>query len=388
MLNIVTSPETLWQECSQLLKKKSLIASELQGKPYEHVVFSYGPVAQRNQFQALLYSAHNQFNISMLPIHDLGLFAHIPWPSEVLCHFHWLHGKTSQAKSEAEADASVDYWESLLRGIKANGNKIMWTIHNVLPHETIWIEQAKRIRQILADEADILHIMASDSVKLVDPYFTLDDRKLILVPHPSYDGAQPNDISQSDARAKLKIREEETVLLTFGAIMEYKGYDLLMDAYDKLRIGATRSLRLIIAGLPSDKNLVQQIIDWGKDKTDVILNMNSVPQDELQIYFQAANIAVCPYRQSLNSGAAMLAFTFNLPVIAPNNGGFADLSKAGCSLTYDPLDPEGLYHILQRAIQKGVQDNKENIMKVRHQYSPEIISKYFFECTLRRLRGQ
>lgn len=377
MFNIVKTPEGLWQECARLAQQPNVIDSELHAEPNDHFVLAYGPVAQRNQFQALLYSAQDQFNVSIVPIHDLGLCGEIPWPGKVICHFHWIHDKTKNAKTEAEADEAVVYWENLLRRIKENGHKIVWTVHNVMPHETVWVEQDKKIHQMMADAADALHVMASDSATLTAPYYALDECKMFVVPHPTYEGAQPDEISRAEARSQLQIAEEEFVFLSFGAIMEYKGYDRLMAAYDQLRGKTAKKPRLIIAGLPSDKALVEQIAAWGAGKPDVILDMTPVPHDKLQVYFRSADIAVCPYRRTMNSGAAMMAITFDLPVLGPNSGGFLDIETSGCGITFDNTSDAALYEEMLESFDK-ISILKKNIIKSKGINSPHSTSLRFF----------
>jgi|TARA_A100001518_G_scaffold3907_1_gene4578 glycosyltransferase involved in cell wall biosynthesis len=380
MLNIIKTPETLWQECTKLAKTPSVIASELYDEQNEHFVLAYGPVAQRNQFQSLLYSAQDQFNVSILPIHDLGLFGEIPWPGKVICHFHWIHDKTKNAKTEAEADDAVVYWENLLQRIKENGHKIVWTVHNVMPHETVWVEQDKKIHQMMADAADALHVMASDSASLTAPYYTLDESKMFVVPHPTYEGAQPDDISRAEARTQLQIDEEEFVFLSFGAIMEYKGYDRLMAAYDQLRGKTAKKTRLIIAGLPSDKALVEQIAAWGAGKPDVILDMTPVPHDKLQVYFRSADIAVCPYRRTMNSGAAMMAVTFDLPVLGPNSGGFLDIETSGCGVTFDNTSDAALYEKMHSLVNNRLMSTAE-LIQAKQELLPLAVSDSFFQIS-------
>lgn len=377
MFNIVKTPEGLWQECARLAKQPSVIDSELHVEPNDHFVLAYGPVAQRNQFQTLLYSAQVRFNVSIVPIHDLSLCGEIPWPGKVVCHFHWIHDKTKNAKTEAEADEAVVYWENLLRRIKENGHKIVWTVHNVMPHDTVWVEQDKKIHQMMADAADALHVMASDSAVLTAPYYTLDDRKMFVVPHPTYEGAQLDEITRGEARIQLQIGEEEFVFLSFGAIMEYKGYDRLMAAYDQLRGKTAKKTRLIIAGLPSDKALVEKIAAWGEGKPDVILDMTPVPHDKLQVYFRSADIAVCPYRRTMNSGAAMMAITFDLPVLGPNSGGFLDIETSGCGATFDNTSDTALYEMM-----RYLADNRwispEGLTKAKQGLVPSAVSESFF----------
>lgn len=377
MLNVIDRPEKLWQSCAELTHDPKVIESNFFGCPDDHFVLAYGPVAQRNQYQALLYSAKDKFNVSILPIHQLDLLGAIPWPGRVICHFHWIHEQTRLAKTESEANKVVVYWENIIKRIKKNGHKIVWTVHNVMPHETVWIEQDRKIHQMMADAADALHVMANDSAKLTEPYYHLDQKKVFCVPHPTYEGAQPDTITRPDARRQLQIGDSEFVFLSFGAIMEYKGYDALMNAYDIVRNKVQRKIRLIIAGLPSDKVLVEEIRRWGQGKEDVILDMSPIPNDKLQVFFKSADIAICPYRRTMNSGAAMMALTFGIPVVGPHSGGFVDIKETGCGLTYDNNSYINLVNIMFHLV-NDESFSAENFVNARFAYSPSHISNLFF----------
>lgn len=378
MLKIVKTPEDLWHECTRLAMQPSVVNSELYETTNDHFVLAYGPVAQRNKYQALLYSAHNQFNASLVPIHDLGLFGEIPWPGQVVCHFHWIHGKTKIAKSNAEADEAVEYWRKLLQRIKENGHKIVWTVHNVMPHETVWVEQDKEIHQMVADAADALHVMATDSAALTKPFYVLDESKMFRVQHPVYTGTQPDQISQDEARSQLGIEKEEFVFLSFGAIIEYKGYDRLMAVYDQLRGRTRRKTRLIIAGAPTDTELAERVKVWAESKEDVILDVATVPNDKLQVYFRSADLAVCPYWQTMNSGVAMMALTFDLPILGPNSGGFLDVEKMGGGITFNSLNDADLLNKMASFVDEGLVD-EYNFRKIKTNFNPDVISYDFFK---------
>lgn len=379
MLDVITTPEKLWTQCAQLAKSPKVIFSELYQDESKHFILAYGPVAQRNQYQQMLYSESENFNVSFLPIHDLRLFGAIPWPGKLICHFHWIHDITSQAKTEHEASASVLIWRKLLEQIKDNGHKICWTIHNVLPHESAWTESDIKVHQLVSDAADMIHVMATDSVKQTKPYYTLDEEKVFILPHPTYHGAQPDKITRSEARKLLDVGQEDFVFLSFGAVMEYKGYRELMAAYDYIRKKTKKRTRLVIAGLPTDKDLVSLIADWGSSKSDVTLDLSPVPNQNIQMYFRSADVAVCPYRRTMNSGAAMMAVTFDLPIVGPNAGGFADLTQAGCMFGYDSKDPQGLVSVMEHVLHNGVNEEKKKMEEIKKTLSPQNISLNFLK---------
>jgi hypothetical protein len=133
-----------------------------------------------------------------------------------------------------------------------------------------------------------------------------------------------------------------------GAIQPYKGVDELIGAVSDPALRSGR-LRTVVAGMP------------GRDDDSVALVqrlrrchlVTSVPRRiddrDLARIVSALDVMVLPYRASLNSGAAMLALSFGLPVIAPRIGAFRSLAERGFCLAYEPGDPGGLANALRDA---------------------------------------
>jgi glycosyltransferase involved in cell wall biosynthesis len=230
----------------------------------------------------------------------------------------------------------------------------------------------------MADAADALHCMARETPNLTASCYFLDETKMFLLPHPTYEGCQPDEISRAQARTLLNIDEKEFVFLSFGAIMEYKGYERLTAAYDLLVKMGKRNTRLVIAGFPSDKLLVQKLMVWGADRPDVILKLELVPNNDIQIYFRSADTAVFPYRRTLNSGAAMMAITFDLPVLGPNTGCFLDIETMGCGTTFDKDSEISLFAKMYKAIDQQV-CTKIVLADAKKLCSPFTVSSSFFE---------
>lgn len=55
------------------------------------------------------------------------------------CHFHWL--------ATINDDQSIARLEAVLRTLRAQQRKIVWTVHNVLPHDQADVAKAVRARQ-------------------------------------------------------------------------------------------------------------------------------------------------------------------------------------------------------------------------------------------------
>ena len=74
-----------------------------------------------------------------------------------------------------------------------------------------------------------------------------------------------------------------------------------------------------------------------------------IPDEEVQVFFHAADVVILPYRAVLTSGSAILAISFGKPVVAPALGLITDLIRDGeDGLLYDPDEPGGLLRAMRR----------------------------------------
>lgn len=84
---------------------------------------------------------------------------------------------------------------------------------------------------------------------------------------------------------------------------------------------------LIIAGQPNVPALEQKILKLSEDDNRIRLDLQFIPEEQLQFYFGAADLVVLPYRQILNSGGLFLALTFNRPVLVPDKGSLSEVKE-------------------------------------------------------------
>ena len=109
--------------------------------------------------------------------------AEVPWAGPMVCHFHWL--------ATIEDEESIRRFETLLARLKDQGRTIVWTVHNVLPHDQADIDPAIRVRRAIVEAADLIHVMNERTPELVEPHFSLAGKRVFYSPHPSYLGDHP-----------------------------------------------------------------------------------------------------------------------------------------------------------------------------------------------------
>lgn len=230
---------------------------------------------------------------------------------------------------------------TILRRIKSNKyTKIVCIADNVVPHE-------KRFGD---------HAFTNYFIKPVDAFITMSEKVLtdlrsftqtkpaVLQPHPLYD-VFGNAVSKQDARAHLSINQDSFVFLFFGFIRKYKGLDLLLEAFAKLKTLqlSTKNYKLLIAGeFYEDRKLYDELIDQLGIKEDLILKTEFIADSEVKYYLCAADAVVQPYRNATQSGVTPLAYHFEIPMIVTNVGGlpaFVPHGKVGlvCEPTVDSI---------------------------------------------------
>ena len=94
-----------------------------------------------------------------------------------------------------------------------------------------------------------------------------------------------------------------------------------------------------------------------------------IPDDEMQLFLNAGDCMVLPYSEILTSGAAMLALSFGLPVIAPLIGSLPELISPECGMLYERNDPEGLSGCLERF--DAARFDREHIVEQAERFSWE-----------------
>jgi len=198
------------------------------------------------------------------------------------------------------------------------GYRLVWTIHNIIPHECKKSDIGKS--KWFYDHVDYRFINYKSNIKNVEKTLDvkLDNYKVIF--HPIFDN-YPNFISKEDARDLFKIPKDAKVLLSFGMIRRYKGLETFVNALEKLG----DNFYGIIAGEGKDKKLVNHLKQKERQLPNLRVVDSFIPNINLQLYFNACDVVVLPYKNITTSGAVMLAYYFKKPVITVNKGAMPEV---------------------------------------------------------------
>jgi glycosyltransferase involved in cell wall biosynthesis len=166
------------------------------------------------------------------------------------------------------------------------------------------------------------------------------DARYTVIQHPLYSHFG-NKLPREEAERKLGLKEGRKNILFFGLIREYKGLDILLEAFKML---PGEDWQLIIAGEPYGSfEKYQKIIDSIPGKDRISLSLKYIKDSEVTDYFSASDVAVLPYRSATQSGISSVAYHFEVPMIVTDVGGLKEtIGDRGTGLVSPEGNPEAI----------------------------------------------
>lgn len=275
------------------------------------------------QYPNFLFPGKTQYSTSPRP-------EHIPIDVTVssVNPFNWIKvGR--KIKKEAPDILIIKFWlpfmapcfGTVARIAKKNKKtRVISILDNVVPHEKR--PGDRLLSRYFVNSVDAFVGM---SQSVLDDLNQFDQSKpRAFNPHPLFDnfGAK---VSKEEALTFLNLSPDYKYILFFGFIRDYKGLDLLIDAFHDNRF-RDKGIKLIIAGeyYNNEAQYTDQISRLNLEK-DIVLVNDFIPNEEVKYYFGAADIVAQPYKNATQSGVTQIGYHFEKPMLVTNVGGLAEL---------------------------------------------------------------
>ncbi len=230
----------------------------------------------------------------------------------------------------------LELW--LLKLARKRGISVVYTVHNVLPHDS-GPEQRATYESIyaLADRLICHDICASD--RLVKE-FNVDARKISIIPHgPLFD--QPTSRKAGTARTKLGLSPNQTLVLWQGILRPYKGVSFLLKAWQKVMKKLKEQQAVLAVVGNGEEQLLEEVREEVKSldlASSVKLDLRFISIDEMTDLYLDASILVYPYSDVTTSGALMTGIGYGKAIVATRLPAFEQLLQDGENALLVPYD--------------------------------------------------
>ncbi len=231
------------------------------------------------------------------------------------------------------------------------GGRVMFLCHNVFPHERSVVDRA--LVRLALSQGEFFIVQSEKDLR--DLKRLLPQAPVRRTAHPIYEAlALSGATAAEEAKGRLKV--EGHVLLFFGFVREYKGLKYLLKAMPQVLRRIDAHL-LVVGEFWDDKSAYLDLIgELGIGQAVTIVD-RYVPNEELGLYFSAADVVVLPYVDATQSGVAQLAYGFEKPVITTSVGGIPEVVEDGVTgLIIPPQDSDALAEAIVRYFEQGLGD--------------------------------
>jgi D-inositol-3-phosphate glycosyltransferase len=246
--------------------------------------------------------------------------------------FNWI--STGLKIKKAKPDILlIRFWLPLMgpcfgtvaRIVKSNRHTVALCIFdNVIPHEKR--PGDKLLTRYFTGSIDGAVVMSDTVLNELKEFSS--NLPVRFSPHPLFD-SYGSKVSRDVALSALNLDPDYSYLLFFGFIRAYKGLDILIEAFSDERL-RNRKLRLLVAGeFYEDDAPYRALIKKFELENEVIFFDHFVKDNEVPLFFSAADIVVQPYKTATQSGVTQIAYYFEKPMLVTDVGGLKEIVPDG-----------------------------------------------------------
>jgi D-inositol-3-phosphate glycosyltransferase len=244
---------------------------------------------------------------------------------------------------------------ALMLYYKLLNKKIMLTAHNVnLGKRNLKDTPLNRLTlRIQYRLADRIFVHTEEMQREMAKEFGIRASKVCVIPFGINNQVPNTSLSSTEAKERIGIHGGEKTILFFGKIRPYKGLEYLVTAFLRLA-KENKDYRMIVAGKPGKgceqywKEIQEQIQGYVLEDR-ILVRTDYIPDDEVEVFFKAADVLVLPYRNIYQSGVLFLGFNFGLPTLAADVGSLKDdIIEGKTGFVFKPEDPVALAEAIER----------------------------------------
>jgi glycosyltransferase involved in cell wall biosynthesis len=215
----------------------------------------------------------------------------------------------------------------------------VYTMHWRLPEADSRVGHA--LAKLLA-KMDAVVVHSEHGAGRLRSDFGVPADRLRVIPHGAFDYLTRQE-DEKTLPEELR-HTEGPVILAFGLIRPYKGTDVLLEAFSRIK-GA----ELWIVGMPRmPMEELRALAEQAPGRVRFVDRF--IPDNEIPAFMRRADMVVLPYRNIEQSGVLYTALAFGRPMILSAVGGFSEIGDRGAARLVPPEDPQALAEAITELI--------------------------------------
>jgi len=208
-------------------------------------------------------------------------------------------------------------------------SKIVFTAHNILPHDTG--NKYKNIYEKIYKLVDGIIVHTKKTKDELYKNFYVNRDKINVIPHGllelNYNINRTNDFMNSFIN--LNKLDDKIVFGFIGSIRENKGIEMLLEVWEECQfLKNNDEAVLLIAGSCVNKDLKQKLLRIN-ELNNIIIDIRFLPIDNFVAYLKVSDVILLPYLNISQSGVLLTALSEEKPILVSDRGGLTDPFEVG-----------------------------------------------------------
>jgi glycosyltransferase involved in cell wall biosynthesis len=207
-----------------------------------------------------------------------------------------------------------------LKKLKKKGLSIIYTKHNLYPHDISVqdrIKYKKRV-DIISPYIDLFIVHTNSVKEKIIKEYTVPSSKIHIIPH----GVIHYTSTNNNYYFPGNYNSQDIVFMHFGVLSNYKGSDIVIKAFNQLCI-IYPNIKLNLIGRISE-NYKNTLYDLIRGNNNINFIPDYVSNQLLSYYLDQSNIFLFPYREISQSGALLHALSYDKCIIASDLPSFTE----------------------------------------------------------------
>ena len=293
---------------------------------------------------------------------DKSAILHLHWPEHLYRRNKWIL-----------IPVTLTFFILKLIIAKIIGYKIVWTAHNIFPHDRkLPFDYLERYSIAILSNAIIAHCsFAREELKRKIKHH----KNTFSIPLGNYSIENHGTSDRTEARKQLGIEQNKFIYLFFGRINPYKGVENLIESFNQIE--DSNSILYVIGDCKSE-SLKNDIFKLRGENDQINLLIRTIHESEIPLYLHSADVFVAPFTRVTTSSSIILALEFGLPIIAPAMGCLPELLTPDCCILYEANQSNGLLEALKKIKNLDISRMRQESKRIANSLSWDITAEKTF----------
>ena len=282
-----------------------------------------------------------------------------------LIHFHQLspyYHANNQEETLLKANQLLDN----IRDLKDSGGKIVYTMHNPLPHNRTFTDIDKMINKEMYSLSNHIIVLGPSAKEIIIKNQNIDT-PISVVKHISFNEFYGKKPDKNQVRREIGLPTNAIIFGNIGSIKPYKGLEFIIKSFIKFSEAQNhnKELHLLIAGYTSDNEYITSLKKDCSNKNITIINRDLNNKDLIK-FISTLDYSVFAFKDIWASGSVILSLSYKIPVIVPDIGCMPDYVKhSNNGYLYKSKNQNSLIQTLDQTIDSdNLDDSKTNIHRI------------------------